>query len=79
MFALTMALSWSSASATMFTSYMALSNLSVVIGTNLIGPLTSILEIGHLYLFMMIIGLAPGVLLKKMNPKAILQLKNEGR
>ena len=76
MFALTMALSWSSASATMFTSYMALSNLSVVIGTNLIGPLTSILEIGHLYLFMMIIGLAPGVLLKKMNPKAILQLKN---
>ena len=41
MFALAMALSWSKASATMFTSYMALANLSVVIGNKLIEPLTS--------------------------------------
>ncbi len=75
MFALTMALSWSTASATMFTSYMAISNLSVVIGTNLIGPLTSLFEIGHLYIFMMVIGLLPGILLKRMNPKSILELK----
>ena len=38
MFALAMALSWSKASATMFTSYMALANLSVVIGNKLIEP-----------------------------------------
>ena len=50
MFALTMALSWSSASATMFTSYMALSNLSVVIGTNLIGPMTEVFNVGQLYM-----------------------------
>ena len=75
MFALTMALSWSSASATMFTSYMAISNLSVVIGTNLIGPLTSVFNMGELYIFMMLIGLLPGVLLKKMDPRPILVLK----
>ena len=36
MFALAMALSWSKASATMFTSYMFISNLSFVIGSKLI-------------------------------------------
>ena len=75
MFALTMALSWSTASATMFTSYMAISNLSVVIGTNLIGPLTAIFNVGQLYIFMMLIGLLPGVFLKKMDPRPILRLK----
>ena len=75
MFALTMALSWSSASATMFTSYMALSNLSVVIGTNLIGPMTEVFNVGQLYIVMMFMGILPGVLIRKMDPEPILVLK----
>ena len=54
MFALAMALSWSKASATMFTSYMAISNLSVVIGNKLIGPLSELFSVGQIYLLMML-------------------------
>ena len=79
MFSLAMALSWSKASATMFTSYMALSNLSVVIGTKLIGPLTNSLSIGQIYIIMMFICLAPVILLKSMNPKPILIIKSNHR
>tara|TARA_B100000131_G_C18077303_1_gene596876 strand:+ start:332 stop:1618 length:1287 start_codon:yes stop_codon:yes gene_type:complete len=77
MFALTMALSWSKASATMFTSYMAISNLSVVIGTNLIGPLTGTFSTGQVYIFMMLVCLSPIIFLKSMNPKPILDIKSE--
>lgn len=77
MFALAMALSWTKSSATMFTTYMAISNLSVVIGTKLIGPLTDFVSIGHLYIFLPIIGLLPGLLLKSMNPLQILELKKQ--
>ncbi|MDB9853761.1 MFS transporter [Candidatus Marinimicrobia bacterium] len=75
MFSLAMALSWSKASATMFTSYMAISNLSVVIGSKLIEPLTSFFTLGYIYLFMMIICLLPAFLLKHMNPQSILEMK----
>ena len=75
MFALAMALCWTKSSATMFTTYMAISNLSVVIGTKLIGPLTAFVSVGHLYIFLPIIGLLPGLLLKSMNPIQILELK----
>ncbi|MFL2983665.1 MAG: MFS transporter [Candidatus Neomarinimicrobiota bacterium] len=77
MFALAMALSWSKASATMFTSYMALANLSVVIGNKLIGPLTSVFEIGEIYVMMMVICLLPVVFLKRMDPTLILNIKSE--
>ena len=75
MFALAMALSWSKASATMFTSYMAISNLSVVIGNKLIGPLSEIFSIGQIYVIMMFVCLTPVVLLKSMDPKPILDIK----
>jgi len=77
MFALAMALSWSKASATMFTSYMAISNLSVVIGNKLIGPLSDIFSIGQIYVIMMFVCLTPVVLLKSMDPKPILDIKSE--
>ena len=77
MFALAMALSWSKASATMFTSYMALANLSVVIGNKLIEPLTSRLNIGEVYILMMIVCLLPVVFLKRMDPTPILDIKSE--
>ena len=77
MFALAMALSWSKASATMFTSYMAISNLSVVIGNKLIGPLSDIFSIGQIYVIMMFVCLTPVVLLKSMDPKPILDIKLE--
>ena len=77
MFALAMALSWSKASATMFTSYMALANLSVVIGNKLIEPLTSRLDIGEVYVLMMIVCLLPVVFLKRMDPTPILDIKSE--
>ena len=77
MFALAMALSWSKASATMFTSYMAISNLSVVIGNKLIGPLSSIFSIGEIYVIMMFVCLVPFVLLKSMDPRPILDIKSE--
>ena len=72
MFALTMSLSWGKASATMFTSYMAFSNLSTVIGTRLIEPLTNNFSMGYIYLILMVIGLAPGFLLLKADPISIL-------
>ena len=77
MFALAMALSWSKASATMFTSYMAISNLSVVIGNKLIGPLSELFSVGQIYLLMMLICLSPVVLLKSMDPRPILEIKSE--
>ena len=77
MFALAMALSWSKASATMFTSYMAISNLSVVIGNKLIGPLSDIFTIGQIYVIMMFVCLTPVVLLKSMDPRPILDIKSE--
>ena len=77
MFALAMALSWSKASATMFTSYMAISNLSVVIGNKLIGPLSELFSVGQIYLLMMVICLSPVVLLKSMDPRPILDIKSE--
>mgnify|MGYP001997904508 FL=1 len=77
MFALAMALSWSKASATMFTSYMAISNLSVVIGNKLIGPLSELFSVGQIYLLMMLICLSPVVLLKSMDPRPILDIKSE--
>tara|TARA_B100000214_G_scaffold374502_1_gene357475 strand:+ start:815 stop:2110 length:1296 start_codon:yes stop_codon:yes gene_type:complete len=76
MFALAMALSWSKASATMFTSYMALANLSVVIGNKLIEPLTARLDIGEVYVLMMVICLLPVVFLKRMDPTPILNIKS---
>ena len=75
MFSLAMALSWSKASATMFTSYMAISNLSVVLGTKLIGPLTKYFATGNIYLIMMFICLLPVFFLKHMNPESIIKLK----
>ena len=77
MFALAMALSWSKASATMFTSYMAISNLSVVIGNKLVGPLSDIFSIGQIYVIMMFVCLTPVVLLKSMDPRPILDIKSE--
>ena len=76
MFALAMALSWSKASATMFTSYMAISNMSVVIGGKLIEPLTQIMNIGQIYILMMFVCLSPVVFLKSMNPKSIVNIKS---
>ena len=76
MFALAMALSWSKASATMFTSYMAISNMSVVIGGKLIEPLTQIMNIGQIYILMMFVCLFPVVFLKSMNPQSIVKIKS---
>ena len=75
MFALAMALSWSKASATMFTSYMAISNMSVVIGGKLIEPLSEVMSIGQIYIVMMFVCLAPVVFLKSMDPRHILDIK----
>ena len=75
MFALAMALSWSKASATMSTSYMATSNLPVVIGNKLMGPLSNMLSIGRIYVIMMFVYLTPVVLLKSMDPRPILDIK----
>ena len=75
MFALAMALSWSKASATMFTSYMAISNMSVVIGGKLIEPLSEVMSIGQIYIAMMFVCLAPVVFLKSMDPRPILDIK----
>jgi len=80
MFALAMALSWSKSSATMFTSYMAISNLSVVIGTRLIGPLTESFSVGQIYVLLLVIGLFPVVFLKSMDPRPVLDIKlKEGK
>ena len=76
MFALAMALSWSKASATMFTSYMAISNMSVVIGSKLIAPLSELMSIGQIYIMMMFVCLTPVIFLKSMDPKPILTIKS---
>ena len=75
MFALAMALSWYKASATMFTSYMAISNMSVVIGGKLIEPLSELMSIGQIYILMMFVCLIPVVFLKSMDPRPILNIK----
>ena len=75
MFALAMALSWSKASATMVTSYLAISNMSVVSGGKLIEPLSEVMSIGQIYIVMMFVCLAPVVFLKSMDPRPILDIK----
>ena len=77
MFALAMSLSWSKAAATMFTSYMAIANLSVIVGTKLIEPLTSTFSLGYVYIIMMFVCLFPAFLLKSMNPRDILDMKSK--
>ncbi len=75
MFALAMALSWSKAFATMSTSYMTTSNLSVVTGNKLIGLFSNMLSIGQIYVIMMFVCLTSVVLLKSMDPRPILDIK----
>ena len=72
-----MALSWSKASATMFTSYMAISNMSVVIGGKLIEPLTQIMNSVPIYILMMLCMTSSFVFLKSMIvPKSIANIKS---
>ena len=56
---------------------MAISNLSVVIGNKLIGPLSDIFSIGQIYVIMMFVCLTPVALLKSMDPRPILDIKSE--
>ena len=74
-YSLGMALSWGKASATMFTTYMAIANLSVVIGSSFIDSLTSNLSIPHIYICLGVMGIMPLYILKFSDPKSRLILK----
>ena len=76
-FSLFMQISWTRAAATMFTSYMAMANLSTIIGTRLAGNLDCILPLGSIFVLIGMLTLLPLCLLLLINPDKIAELKKE--
>ena len=74
-FSLFMQISWTRAAATMFTSYMAMANLSTTMGTRLAGYLDSILPYDRIFVLIGIFTLLPIVFLPLINPDKLDVLK----
>ena len=75
-FALFMHISWTKAAATMFTSYMAMSNLSTISGTKLAGPLKELLPFDISFIILGIIAILPLLLLFWVDPDTVHKTKN---
>ena len=75
-FALFMHISWTKAAATMFTSYMAMSNLSTISGTKLAGPLKELLPFDISFIILGIIAILPLLLLLWVDSDTVHKTKN---
>ena len=75
-FSLFMQISWTRSAATMFTSYMALANLSTAIGTRFVGTLNSVLSYDRVFVLVGILTILPLGLLFFINPEKIDELKS---
>ena len=76
-FSLFMQISWTQAAATMFTSYMALANLSTTMGTRLAGKLDGVLPFDNVFILVGIFTILPLGLLILINPDIMFKLKKE--
>ena len=76
-FSLFMQISWTRAAATMFTSYMAMANLSTIMGTRLAGRLDEILSYNSIFVLVGIVTILPLGLLVLINPDRMFKLKKE--
>ena len=75
MFSLFMQISWTRAAATMFTSYMAMANLSTTIGARLVRYLDGVLHYDNVFILVGVLTLLPLGLLGLINPDRINKLK----
>ena len=71
LFSLFMKISWTRAAATMFTSYMAMANLSTIMGTRIAGYIDGLLAYNYVFLLVGIIKILPLLLLFMINPNTI--------
>ena len=76
-FSLFMQISWTRAAATMFTSYMAMANLSTIMGTRLAGRLNGVLPYDNVFILVGIFTILPLGLLILINPDIMFKLKKE--
>ena len=76
-FSLFMQISWTRAAATMFTSYMAMANLSTTMGARLVGYL-DVLPYDSVFILVGILSLLPLGLIILINPDRINKLKMDG-
>jgi MFS family permease len=76
-FSLFMQISWTGAAATMFTSYMAMANLSTIIGTRLAGKLDGVLPYDNVFILVGILTILPLGLLILINPDIMFKLKKD--
>ena len=74
-FSLYMQISWTQAAATMFTSYMAMANLSTTMGTRLAGSLEGVLSYDSVFVLVGVLTLLPLGLLILIDPTRIEKLK----
>ena len=74
-FSLFMQISWTRAAATMFTSYMAIANLSTVMGTRLAGILDGVMPYDNVFVLVGILTILPLGLLIFINPDRMVDLK----
>ena len=75
-FSLFMQISWTRAAATMFTSYMAMANLSTTLGTRLAGYIDGIMSYNNVFILVGVFTLLPLSLLIFINPYKMDELKN---
>jgi hypothetical protein len=61
----------------MFTSYMAMANLSTIMGTRLAGRLDGVLPYDNVFILVGIITILPLALLILINPDIMFKLKKE--
>ena len=74
-FSLFMQISWTRAAATMFTSYMAIANLSTIMGTRLAGILDGVMPYDNVFVLVGILTILPLGLLIFINPDRMVDLK----
>ena len=75
MFSLCMHISWTKSAATMFTSYMAMSNVSTTIGNKLAGPLTDKVSFDLSFIIICVLAIIPTLLMDIIKPSEVNQIK----
>ena len=76
-FSLFMHISWTKSAATMFTSYMAISNLSSTIGSKIAGQIQGWLSFDMTFILLGILSMIPLIFLLWINPDSMTKLKEK--
>jgi len=72
-----MHISWTKSAATMFTSYMAISNISSTMGNKFSGYIKELISLDMSFILLRIVALVPLIFLIWMNPDSISRGKGQ--